>query len=180
MKSKYVLLTATILVIVLALTAFGQTKHNVKKKAVIKKNDISHVLGKPVYESTVDSLITKVWIITRKQYRKTTKTRIGKAMNKMKDKTQKMDKETKEAIMTGTHYFILDVTNINTGKQVADSSAKVEIVSPSKKMASVIFQPMENHFGGGVTLDEKGEYLFTINLNIGGSYQTSQFKHKIK
>ena len=106
------------------------------------------------------------------------KTKMGKKRGKMDNKME-MDKATKKAMMTGTHNFIFDVTNITTGKEFADSSAKVEIVSPTKKISSVNLQPMMNHFGGGVSLDEKGEYLFTINLNIGAGYKTTQFKHKV-
>jgi hypothetical protein len=98
----------------------------------------------------------------------------------MKDDSLTMDRATKKTMMEGTHYFIFDVTNIKTGKEVADTSAKVEIVSPSKIISSVNLKPMINHFGGGVSLDEKGDYLFTINLNVGAGYKTSQFKYEIK
>jgi hypothetical protein len=159
---------------------FGQTKYKVKMENIIKRNDISSAMGKPVYESTVDSLNTKVWILSQKKYKEIMKTKMGKMMGKMKEKNMVMDKATKEAMMAGTHYFIFDVTNITNGKEIADTSAKVEIVSPSKKISSVNLQPMMNHFGGGVSLDEKGEYLFTINLNVGAGYKTTQFKHKVK
>lgn len=179
MKTKYVFLL-TILVIVLTLTMFGQTIKNVKTKTVIKKNDISSVMGKPVFESTVDSLNTKVWIISQTKNKKMMLTTTGKVMGKMKNDSLKMDKTTKKAIMAGTHYFIFDVTNIINRKEIADTSAKVEIVSPSKKIVSVNLQPMMNHFGGGVTLTEKGDYLFTINLNVGMSYKTTQFKYAVR
>lgn len=179
MKTKYLLLSTTILIIVLKLTMFGQATQNVKTKTIIKEKDVSSVMGKPVYESTVDSLNTKVWILSQKKNKELMKTNMGKKMSKMNNNMVR-DKETKDAMMTGTHYLIFDITNITTGKQFADSSAKVEIVSPSRKVASVHLQPMMNHFGGGVSLYEKGEYLFTINLNIGSSYATSQFKYKVK
>ncbi|MCL4547100.1 MAG: hypothetical protein M1495_00845 [Bacteroidetes bacterium] len=179
MKTRNVFITTTILVIVLALTMLGQTKQKAKTKTIINKSDVSSVLGKPVYESTVDSLNTKVWIITQKKYQGMQKTNMGKLMGKMDNKME-MDKATKEAVLKGTHYFIFDVTNITSGKQFADTSAKVEIVSPSKVVSSVNLQPMMNHFGGGVSLNEKGEYLFTINLNVGAGYKTSQFKYKVK
>ena len=178
MKTKYVLLL-TILVTVLTLIMLGQTIQNVKTKSVLKGNDISSVMGKPIFESIVDSLNTKVWILSQREYKEIMKTKMGKNMGKMDNKME-MDKATKKAMMTGTHNFIFDVTNITTGKEFADSSAKVEIVSPTKKISSVNLQPMMNHFGGGVSLDEKGEYLFTINLNIGAGYKTTQFKHKVK
>lgn len=179
MKTKYLLLS-TIMIIVLTLTVFGQTTRNVKTKTIKKENDISSVMGKPVYESTVDSLNTKVWIITQKKYKGMMKTKMGKIMSMMKDKKIEMDKATKEALIAGTHYFIFDVTNIKNGKEILDTSAKVEIVSRSKKISSVHLQPMMNHFGGGISLDEKGEYLFTINLNVGAGYKTTQLKYKVK
>lgn len=171
---------STIFTIVCSLIMLGQTTDTAKIKTTIKQNDISNVLGEPVYESTVDSLNTKVWILTQNQYKELMKTKVGKTMDNMKDDNMEMDKTTKEAMKEGTHYFIFDVTNITTGKEVADTSAKVEIVSPSKKISSVNLQPMINHFGGGVTLDEKGEYLFTINLNIGSGYKTTQLKYELK
>lgn len=179
MKTKYALLL-TILVIILTITTFGQTTHEVKTKIITKQNDISSEMGKPVFETTVDTLNTKVWILTQKKYKEMMKTKMGETMGKMKDKNMKMDKATKEAMMDSTHYFIFDVTNITNGKEFADTSAKVEIVFPSKKISSLNLQPMMNHFGGGVSLKEKGEYLFTINLNVGAGYKTSQFKHKVK
>ena len=169
-----------IMIIAFTLSVYGQSKYKEKTKSVVKKNDISSVMGKPVFELTVDSLNTKVWILTQWKYQKMMKTQMGKTMDKMKNNNMAMNKGIKEAAMTGTHYFIFDVTNIINGKEFADTSAKVEIVSPSKKVSSVILQPMMNHFGADVSLEEKGEYLFTINLNIGSGYKTTQFKYKIR
>jgi hypothetical protein len=179
MKTKYVLLL-TVLVASLTVIMLGQSTQFVKTNTVIKKNDISSMLGKLIFESTVDSLNTRVWILSQKKYKEVMKTEMGKTMGKMKDKNMKMDKATKEAMIDSTHYFILDVTNINNGKEFADTSAKVEIVSPTKKISSVRLQPMMNHFGSGISFNEKGEYLFTINLNIGIGYKTTQFKYKVK
>jgi len=179
MKAKYIILPM-ILVISMALPMFGQDKSKVETKTITKQDDISNVLGTPIYESTIDSLNTKVWVVTQQKYEEMMKTKTGEVMGEKKDTNMKMDKETKKAMVSGTHYFIFDVTNITNRKEVADTSAKVEIVSPSKKISSVNLQPMMNHFGGGVLLDEKGEYLFTINLNIGTGYKTTQFTYKIK
>jgi hypothetical protein len=178
-KTKYILLS-TLLLILLTLSMSGQNAHKAKSKIVKKKSDISSLMGKPVYESTVDSLNTKVWIVSQKKSRDLMKTKAGKSMGTMKDINMKTTQETKNAMTAGTHYFIFDVTNITTGKALADSSAKVEVVSPSRIVASVTLQPMMNHFGGGVTLDERGEYLFTINVDVGAGYRTTQFKYKIK
>jgi hypothetical protein len=175
MKIRYALFSVAI-VIFFTMTTLAQTKNKID----IKKDHIADVLGRPVYELTVDSLNTKVWIISVQKYKEMMKSNTGKTMSKMKDDKMQMDKSTKESMTSGTHYFIFDVRNITTGKEFADTSAKVAIVSPSKKMVSVSLSPMMNHFGGGVTLSEKGDYLFTINLNIGSGYKTTQFKYKIK
>ena len=179
MKTKYLLLSL-IMIIAFTFSVYGQSKYKEKTKSVVKKNDISSAMGKPVFELTVDSLNTKVWILSQWKYQEMMKTRMGKAMGKMKSDNKEMNKETKNAAMSGTNYFIFDVTNIKNGKEFADTSAKVEIVSPSKKVASVILQPMMNHFGAGVSLNEKGVYLFTINLNVGSGYKTTQFKYRVK
>ena len=142
----------------------------------MKKNDISKSLGKPVYASTTDSLNTKVWIINQNKHKDILKTKIVK----MKDTNIKLDKTTKAEMMGGSYFIILDVTNISTGKEFADTSAKVSVVSPSKEVTSANFIPMMNYFGAGVSLNEKGDYLFTININIGMGYKTTQFIYTLK
>jgi hypothetical protein len=179
MKIKYLFLS-TVAGIVMTLNVSAQNSISPKARPVKSANDISNVMGNPVFESTVDSLNTKVWIVTQKKNRDLRKTKTGNMMGKMKEKNMATDTSTIKAIKAGTHYLILDVINIRSGKQFADTSAKVEVVSPSKNASSVNLQPMMNHFGGGMTLDEKGEYLFTINLNIGAGYKTSQFKYMVK
>lgn len=179
MKIKH-LLIATILIFVLAFPMFGQPARNVEAKSIKLKNDVYGLMGKPVYESTADSFRTRVWILTQKKNKEMMKTKMGKTMSKMKDNSMAMDKATKEALLAGTHCLIFDVTNIKSRIEVADTSAKVEVVYPSRKTNSVKFKPMMNYFGSGVSLSEKGEYLFTISLNIGGGYNTTQFKYKVK
>ncbi|MHB9011786.1 MAG: hypothetical protein ACYC49_06090, partial [Ignavibacteriaceae bacterium] len=82
MKTKY-LFISTILIIVFTLSVYGQSKYKEKTKSVVKKNDISSAMGKPVFELTVDSLNTKVWILTQWKYQEMMKTQMGKAMGKM-------------------------------------------------------------------------------------------------
>jgi len=107
----------TILIFVMAAAVFGQTKQNINIQTITKNKDVSEVMGKPVYELTVDSLCTKVWILTQVNYRSLMKTSMGKTMDKMKATNKKMDMATKDAAVTGTHYFIFDVTNITNGKE---------------------------------------------------------------
>ena len=139
---------SAMLVFAWALTMFCQTTQNVNK-TIMKKNDISKSLGKPVYASTTDSLNTKVWIISQTKNKEILKTKIVK----MKDTNIKLDKTTKAEMMGGSYFIILDVTNISTGKEFADTSAKVSVVSPSKEVTSANFIPMMNYFGAGVSLN---------------------------
>jgi hypothetical protein len=192
MKTKYVLLSA-VLAFVLALTVYGQTTHKANSKAVIKRNNISQVMGKPTYESKVDSLDTKIWVMTQAQHKRMMNGKMGMMMRRemksfgkrpmmgqMSDSSMGMDMASRKAMMEGTHFIILDVTNTSTGMEIADASAKVQIVDPSTDNFSVNLKPMISHFASGLTLKQKGKYLFTINLNIGSGYKTMQFKYIVR
>lgn len=193
MKTKYALLSTTFLVVVFTLTMFGQTTHKVKTKTILRKNDISSVMGKPTYESTVDSIKTKVWVLTHAQHKKMMKGKMGlmmrremeslhkhPVMGQMSDSSMGMDMASRKSMMEGTHFILLDATNTVTGREIANTSAKVQIVAPSKESFSVDLKAMMSHYASALTLNEKGEYLFTINLNIGASYKTTQFKYMVK
>lgn len=85
-----------------------------------------------------------------------------------------------DSMTTGTHHIVLDATEIASGKEIAGASATVLVKSPSKKSSSVDLKPMMQHFGGALTLDEKGEYQFTVNINVGGVTKTTQFQYAVK
>lgn len=85
-----------------------------------------------------------------------------------------------DSVMTGTHHIVLGVTERASGKEIAGASARVLIESPSKKSSSVDLKPMMQHFGGALTLDEKGEYRFTVNVSVGGVTETTQFQYAVK
>ena len=105
---------------------------------------------------------------------------MDKDMMGMKHDGMEMDKATKEAMMAGTHHIMLDVTDAASGKEITNASAKVMIVSPSKKNSSVDLKPMMSHFGNGIALDERGEYKFTVSVNVGGVSKTKEFKYSVK
>ncbi|MHB1687999.1 MAG: hypothetical protein ACYCVH_11565 [Ignavibacteriaceae bacterium] len=159
----------------------------------MNKYNMQSMMGKPTYESTVDSLNTKVWVLTQAQHKKLMKGKMGLMMRRemeslhkhpmmgeMNDSSVGMDKASKKAMMEGTHFIMLDVTNNLNGKEITNGSAKVQIVYPSKKNLSVDLKTMMSHFGGALTLNEKGEYLFTINVDFGGGFKTTQFKYAVR
>ncbi len=91
-----------------------------------------------------------------------------------------MTKAMVDSMTTGTHHIVLDATEIASGKGIAGASARVQIESPSKKSSSVDLKSMMQHFGGALTLDEKGEYHFTVNVSFGGVTKTTQFLYAVK
>lgn len=184
MKTKYALLS-TVLAVFLTLPMFGQHKNDGMTKTDMKKHHTSKMMGKPIVDATVEGLHMKVWIMTQKQHKKMMKEKMGqmmmgKDMKEMKRDSLEMDKATKEAMMAGTHHIMLVVTDSTSGKEIADASAKVLIEFPSKKNWSADLKPMMNHFGGGLTLDEKGKYQFTVIVKVDGVPKTTKFQYKVK
>jgi hypothetical protein len=192
MKTKSLLLF-TFMVIILKLTIYAHITHNEGVMTDKMDDNVSSTMGKPVYESTVDSLNTKVWVMTQAQHRKMMKHEMGKAMKHesaimheqpmtavINDSTMGMDKESKKEMMKGTHFIMLDVTNTISGKEITNVKAKVQIVYPSKKNSAVDFKVIMSHFGSPLMLNERGKYLFTINVDFGGGYKTTQFKYTVR
>src|SRR5665811_1433066 len=107
--------------------------------------------------------------------------RMKKDTSFMKDKGMGMDKATKEAMMAGTHHMMVKVKNTVSGKETNAISAKVEIVSPTNKNSSVDLKTsMMNHFGSGLTLDEKGEYQLAVSVLIGNVSKQIKLKYTVK
>ena len=176
MKIKYVFLS-TVLTIALTLPMFGQQNHPDTTKPDMKKHDMSSVMGKPTVDTTVGGLHMKVWLMTQQQHKKM-KGEMG--MSEMKDTSMKMNKAMMDSMMAGTNHIMLDVKDTSSGKEIANASAMVLIVSQSKKSSSVDLKPMMSHFGCALTLDEKGEYQFTVSVNLGGVSKSMQFQYVVK
>ncbi|MHB9012722.1 MAG: hypothetical protein ACYC49_10935 [Ignavibacteriaceae bacterium] len=190
MKIKYVFLS-TILAMAFTLTLFGQ--HNDTTKADMKKHHMSKMMGKPKVDVTVDGLHMKVWLMTQKHHKKLmkemkhngmkmkdTSMAMGKDIMRMKHHNMEMNKEMMDSMTAGTHHIMLEVKDAVSGKEISNASASVLIISPSKKSTSVDLKSMMNHFGGALTLDEKGEYQFTVSVNVDGVSKSTQFQYKVK
>jgi len=189
------------LAIALTLPAFAQFTPAADSviKPGKKPQDKESMMGKPTFQATSGDLIFSIWITTQEDHKKMMAEMSGMGMNKdmdmkgkedmgiMKDssaamgKGMKMDNATKEAMMSGTHHMMVEVKNTVSGKETNAISAKVEIVSPTNKNSSVdLKMPMVNHFGSGLTLDEKGEYLLTVSVLVGNVSKTIKLKYTVK
>ena len=192
MKTRYIYFSA-VLTVVLTLAMFGQVTHGDTTKTAMKHHSMAGMMGNPTVDATVGELHMKVWLMTQKHHKKMKKeiNHKGKGMNDssmtmnedmkgMDHDGMKMDKATKEAMMAGTHCMMLDMTDAASGKEVTNAGVNVLIVSPSKKNSTVDLKPMLNHFGDGLALDEKGEYQFTLSVNVSGVSKTTQFQYTVK
>jgi hypothetical protein len=170
MKTKYVLLSAA-LTIVMTLMVFGQNKNVGTTKIDMKKHDMLSMMGKPIVDAKVEGLHLKVWLITQKQHKRI-----------MKEEMERMgmSKATKEAMMSGTHHIMLDITDSPGGKEITDASAKVLIEYPSKKNWSDDLRLIMSHYGDGLTLNEKGKYKFKVLVIVNGVPKSTQFKYTVK
>ncbi len=204
MKTTYALLSA-VLTIALVLPMFGQDTLVGKAKADMKHHDMLGMMDKPTVDATVEGLHVKVWLMTQTQHKEMMKGKMdqkmmqgekegamgqtgmkdssmgmGKDMKGMEHGNMEMNKAMMDSMTAGTHHIRLDVTDAASGMEIPHASAKVLIVSPSAKNSSVDLKPMMSHFGGALTLDEKGEYQFTVNISVGGVSKTTKFQYAVK
>jgi hypothetical protein len=174
-------------------------------KAGMKKHDMSSIMGKPTADATVGGLHIKVWLMSQKKHSemmesgpgmmmkhgekegemggmgmKDTSMGMGKDMMGMKHEGMEMDKATKDAMMAGTHHIGLEVTDSVRGTVIATATVNLQIESPSKKTSSVDLRPMMSHYGSGLTLDEMGQYNFTVNVIVGGVTKSTKFQYTVK
>jgi hypothetical protein len=181
------------LAVLLTLPILGQNTHCDTTKTDMKHHHISKMMGKPAVDATVEGLHMKVWLMTQKHHKKMmkemkhngmrmkdTSMAMDDGMKKMKHDGMEMDKAMKEAMMAGTHCIMLNVTDVSSGKNIDDATAKVTIVSPSKMTSSFDLKSMMSHFGTGISLKEKGEYHFSVSVTVDGVSKTKDFEYTVK
>ena len=151
---------------------------------LVKKTAAEHspetMMGKPTFEKSVDGINVQVWLMTQEEHKRMKKEHMGEhgKMGMMHD--EEMNKETMEAIMAGTHHVIVMATDEATKKAAENADVKVAVTSPSTKSSIVELKNMMNHFGGGLVLDEKGEYTLDVWVSIKEKARTASFKYDVK
>jgi hypothetical protein len=83
-------------------------------------------------------------------------------------------------MMAGTHHMRLELTDAMMGKAIANASVKVLIVSPAKKSTTVNLTSMNDHFGGSLLLDEKGQYQIAISVTVDNVVKTREFPYVVE
>ncbi len=177
-KKCLVLITGFLLIYNLPLFGSNPTAHG--SKITEKKNNIVTMLGKPTVDTTVQGLHITMWLITQKQHKRVLKSKSGKEMI---DKTYdgfNIDKTTKGEMITGTHHFILLVSNADTKKEIVDAVTKIQIENPSKVSSFIDLKPMMNQYRKSLVLKEKGAYRITVSVTVEGFTRDKEFIYRIK
>lgn len=167
----------------------------------IKK--MSGMMGSPTFEQSIEGYRVQVWLITQEEHKnkmqghKDDSSDAGMMKHGMMGKEQshdmkKMDhgmmgkgmmqhdkKEDQskmmEAMFVGTHHIMVVVTDEKTNKPVEGAKVKTAWKSPSEKLEAVELVEMMEHFGGGVTLGEKGQYAITVEFNVANKTHKTHF-----
>jgi len=82
-----------------------------------------------------------------------------------------------EAMMAGTHHVMVTLTDEKLSQPVEKAKVTIEIVAPSEKSSSVDLSSMMNHYGGGLTLDEKGRYMIDVSFQSDNEVKHARFAY---
>jgi hypothetical protein len=199
---------AMAMAILFSAAVYGGDAQDPSTRTNVKKSDLPAMLGAPTADSTFDGLHVRVWLITQKRHAELmagrmsqmtmqeerevspgkmemrgmsdTSKMMGMGMKGMKHEGQGMSGSMLDSMTTGTHHIVVDVADALPGKDVVTSGVGVLTVSPSNKRTSLDLTAMKHHFGGALTLDEKGVYLLTLDMNVAGILRTTQLRYAVK
>jgi hypothetical protein len=162
---KRLAIIGTVLTFVCAMPVFGQATNKTMAKMDDKKSSLDDKAVKPTFEATTAGIQMKVWIMITGGAAKATDMSSAKATS---------DEQ------KGSTYHVMVELKKADGKVLTDANASMMAVSPAGKNTSVELKPMMDEYGSDFMLDEKGEYQLTIQLNVGGVPNSTQFKFVAK
>ena len=184
------IIKATVMMMLFALTVKAQHMHQMKSDAKEQKNEMIKMMGDPVFEQSAEGIMVQVWLITQEEHKKKMSENQKEMKHDMKDMKHgdmKMDQDMKgmehgdmkmdddkkhdsdvhSKMMEGTHHIMVVVSDETTKKPVENAELEIESTSPSKVTGKTKLTLMMNHFGGGLSIEEKGEYSFTVVVKSG-------------
>jgi hypothetical protein len=165
MKRK-ILFFGSVLTFALCMPMFGQSATENLAAADIARKDSSEMAPKPTFEATTAGINMKVWVTASE--------------SEMKEHDMTSAQATKTEATAESYHVMVELKNSENGKAVKDATASLMTVSPTSKNATLELKPMANQLGGNLTLNEKGEYLFTVNTNVGGVKNATPFKFTVQ
>jgi hypothetical protein len=164
MKRKLAII-GTVLSFACAIPMFGQDMNKTMAKMDDQKSGMDDKAVKPTFEATTAGIQMKVWIMVTGGTTKVTDMSSAKATS---------------VVSKGSTYHVMVELKKANGKVLTDANASMMVVSPAGKNTSVELKPMMDQYGSDFMLDEKGEYQLTIQLNVGGVPNSTQFKFVAK
>jgi len=182
MKTKHVFLIMA-LAIAFMLPTSGQNSYSYNSSPGEKKHSKPVTMAKPTFETTTEGLHIKAWVMTQQEHKEMmeyNQKEGTKGSGGMNNKGMGMNSASKTSMMSGTHHLKLEIEDPVTSKEIDNATASVTLISPSKKNSSVELMSMSDHLGGNLTLNEKGEYQFTVKVNADGKENLSHFNYTVK
>ena len=167
-----------VLVTVPFFVAAAQHEHDVQSADTAKSHVMPNKMGKATFEKYLDGYHLQVWLIAQEDHKKMMKdTMMARGM---RHDMKGMDHKNMEAMMSGTHHVMVMFDDTAKHKPAQKTEIEVMTQSPSKKSASVKLTERMGHFGGALTLDEKGEYLVMIHAKVAGAAHYADFRYTVK
>jgi hypothetical protein len=189
MKSGNVLLVIG-LAIGLTIPAMGQHQHGTQQVKKRKSHDMSAMMGTPVFDRSVEGLRIKVWLIAQEAHKKMMSGQMKGEMKgdmkgmmhgeESKGDMHSMDHNPMSAMISGTHHIMVSLIDEKTKVEPDKAKVEVRIVAPSKRNSSTELSKMKGHFGGGITLDEKGEYTISLKIEERGITALQVFSYRVQ
>jgi hypothetical protein len=165
MKSRLAII-GTVLSFALAMPMSGKTVQDNLANANIAVRASAATEAPPTFEATTAGVHIKVWVSTKE--------------GEIKDNDMSSAKATKTEPSVGSYQIMVELKNAESGKDIGEVTASIMTISPTNKNSTVELKPVKNQIGCNVTLDEKGEYQFTFNINSGGVTNTTTFKYTVQ
>jgi len=85
-----------------------------------------------------------------------------------------------EAMMSGTHRVMVKLLDEKSGKALGEGHVMINVTDPSGKDAMVHLALMKDHFGGGASFAEMGQYKLALSFKAGDKSGKAQFQYEVK
>lgn len=175
------------------------------KRTAKEETSLSEMMGKPTFEKSVEGVNVQVWLMTQAEHKKMMKDHgmmgdekkdrhemmgmhgnmaMGKDHHMMKGQTQhdtnEMNEEAMKSMLAGTHHVMVIVQDETSKTERESVDVEVQIVSPTERHSNVVLTRMMKDYGGGLTLDENGEYGITVEVRDGERVVPLSFEYDVK
>jgi len=186
-----------VLILLRGTGAYAQHVHDEVQKTTSDNGKMEQMMGSPTAEQRVDGLKVQLWVLSQEDHVKMMNASMKDSvrtkgmhhemncMMGMKHDSQEhsksmKDQADKEKIPSGTHHIMIVILDSVTSQEVTNATATLHIMTPSQKHTNPELIKIKNHFGAGVTIDEKGPYALHFQITIDGKEYQSDFTYELK